>query len=42
MEETKRHIKEQKVVKIKDMVELESIDLNMPESVIVPKLMNNL
>ena len=42
MEETKKHMKAQKVIKPKDMVELESIDLNSPESIIIPKLMHNL
>ena len=42
MEECKNHVKQQKVVRPKDMVELESIDLNLPEKVIIPKLMHNL
>ena len=42
MQECKNHVKQQKVVRPKDMVELESIDLNLPEKVIIPKLMHNL
>ena len=38
----KGHFAQQSVVKEQDMVELEGIDMSLPEAEIVPKMMNNL
>ena len=38
----KSHFEAQNVVKESDMVELEGIDMSLPESEIIPKMMNNL
>ena len=42
MEECKRHVADQNVVRPEDLVELEVIDLQAPEEVIISKVMNNL
>ena len=40
--DVKRTIHEQSVIREEDMIELESIDMNLPEDEIIPKLMENL
>ena len=42
MEECKRHVADQNVVRPEDLVELEVIDLQAPEEEVIAKVMNNL
>ena len=42
MQQMSTHIYEQTVIDPADMIELEAIDMNLPEADIIPKLMNNL
>ena len=42
MQQISTHIYEQTVIDPADMIELEAIDMNLPEADIIPKLMHNL
>ena len=42
MDEVNNHIAAQSVIKPADMVELEAIDMTLPEDKIIPKIMQNL